>query len=157
MEDNKTVFNYLGELFSTYGIILLIFVVLNYLLGDIANGYSSFFELGKGGLTTATMLQLFLLSVIICIARNLFLTDRWIKKLRIVIRNTLFFVTITISIIIFVLLFGWFPANDITAWIGFILSFAICSVAGVLLSKLREQTENKKMEKALERFKDTED
>ena len=40
MEENKTVFNYLGEIFTMYGIIIAIFVVLNLALGDIAKGYT---------------------------------------------------------------------------------------------------------------------
>ena len=156
MEDNKTIFSYIGELFSTYGIIMLMFVILNLILGDIAKGYTSFFEFGSGSFSTNTMLQLFLLSVIICIARNLFLTDKWIKSMPIVARNLAFFITVTVTIIIFVFLFAWFPADDITAWIGFIVSFAVCSTIGVLTSKLKERAENKKMDQALEKFKNEE-
>lgn len=157
MEDNKTIFNYIGELFATYGIIMLMFVILNLALGDIAKGYTSFFEYGSGSFSTSTMLQLFLLSVIICIARNLFLTDKWIKSMSIVVRNLAFFITVTITIILFVILFAWFPVNDIAAWIGFIVSFAVCSAIGVLTSKLKERTANRKMAQALERFKNEEE
>ena len=157
MEDNKTIFNYIGELFATYGIIMLMFVILNLTLGDIAKGFTSFFEYGSGSFSTNTMLQLFLLSLIICIARNLFLTDKWIKSMSILARNLAFFISVTITIIVFIILFAWFPVDLWPAWIGFIVSFAVCSAAGVLISKLKERADNKKMAQALERFKSEEE
>ena len=153
MEENKTVFNYLGEIFTMYGIIIAIFVVLNLALGDIAKGYTSFFEYGSGSMSMSTMIQLFGFSVIICIARNLFLTDKWIRNMPIFVRIFCLFLSITVVIVAFVIVFGWFPINDISAWIGFILSFAVSSAAGVLISKLKERAENRAMDKALERFK----
>ena len=105
MEDNKTIFSYLGELFATYGIIMLIFIILNLVLGDTAKGYSSFFEYGSGSLSTNTMLQLFLFAVIVCVMRNVFLTDRLIKKMSILARNLAFFLTITAVIVVFIILF----------------------------------------------------
>lgn len=154
MEDNKTIFNYITEVFSTYGIIVAMFVILNLTLGDIAQGHSSFFDFGRAGLSTGTLLQLLLLSLLICVARNVFLSDKFIKNMPIVGRNVAFFVTVTLVIVVFVLLFGWFPANFYQAWIGFFLSFAVCSAIGVLLSRLKEQAENKKMAQALEKFRE---
>lgn len=153
MEDKKTIFGYLGELFAIYGIIMLMFVILNLTLGDTAKGYSSFFEYGSGSLSTNTMLQIFLFAVIVCAARNIFLTDRLIKKMSILARYIAFFLMITIVIVVFIILFAWFPADDISAWIGFVISFAVCSATGVLISKLKEKEENKKMAQALERFR----
>ena len=157
MEDNKTIFNYITELFSTYGIIVAIFVVLNLALGDIAKGHSSFFEIGRTGLSTGTLLQLLLLSFLICVAKNIFLTDRFIKTMPIVARNLAFFLSVTIVIVVFVFLFGWFPTNLFLAWIGFFISFAVCSAIGILFSRLKEQTENKKMAQALEKFRNREE
>ncbi|MBQ6016553.1 MAG: DUF3021 family protein [Clostridiales bacterium] len=156
MEDNKTIFSYLGELFATYGIIMLMFIILNLMLGDTAKGYSSFFEYGRGNLSTNTMLQLFLFAVIVCVTRNVFLTDRLIKKMSILARNLVFFLTITAVMIVFIILFAWFPVNDISAWIGFVISFAVCSAIGILISKLKEKAENQKMAQALERFQNEE-
>ena len=71
-------------------------------------------------------------------------------------RNLAFFLTITTVIVVFIILFAWFPADDISAWIGFVVSFAVCSAIGVLISKLKEKAENKKMAQALERFQNEE-
>jgi hypothetical protein len=39
------------------------------------------------------------------------------------------------------------------AWIGFFASFAICSVVAAFISRIKEKTENLKMDQALERYK----
>ena len=157
MEDKKTIFNYLGELFTMYGVIIAIFVILNLVLGDIAKGYTSFFEYGSGSMSMGTMIQLFVFSVIICIARNLFLTDNWIKNMPVFARIFCLFFSVTVVIVVFVFAFGWFPINDIMAWIGFVLSFAVSSAAGVLISKLKERAENRAMASALEKFQSGEE
>ena len=70
-------------------------------------------------------------------------------------RNVLFFLIITVTIVLFVILFGWFPINDMKAWIGFFISFAVSSTVAVVLSRIRERAENDKMNRALEKYKGT--
>ena len=47
MEEKKNMFDYISELFATFGIITCIFMILIVVIGDLAYGYSSFFEYGK--------------------------------------------------------------------------------------------------------------
>ena len=56
MEENKTIFNYLGEIFAMFGIIVLMFVILGYLMDEEMREYSSLFALGKEGLSMSTLL-----------------------------------------------------------------------------------------------------
>ena len=154
MEEKKTIFDYISEVFATFGIIIMIMTILNLLIGDAASEYSSLFAYGKKAFSLAALFQMFLLSVVICASRNaILLTDRWLHRVSMLTRIILFFVTITVTIVIFVILFQWFPTGDIKAWIGFLVSFAICDSLGVVISKIREKTENKKMDQALERYK----
>ncbi len=154
MEEKKTKFNYLSELFTTFGVMVVIFACHIMLLGDLAHGYSTIFDYGREAFGISTLVQLFALAVIICAGRNLFFTDVLIKNLSMIARSSLFFVMIMVTIMLFVIFFGWFPVGDIYAWVGFLISFAICSVAAVLISRAREKTENEKMNSALEKYKD---
>ena len=70
-----------------------------------------------------------------------------------VVRNILFFATIMVAITVFAVIFGWFPLNNIAAWIGFIVSFAVCTVISSVLMRIEENAENKKMQDALNRLK----
>lgn len=152
MEDNKTVFNYIGQVFTTFGITILIFVAMAAVIGEDAEGYGTLFDLGKRGLSLATILELFAVSIIITILGDLLFTDKWIKSMSIFARNTVFYVSVSLMIALFVVIFKWFPVEDFKAWLGFFISFSICSAIGVIVSRLKEKAEDRKMNKALEQY-----
>lgn len=153
MERSKTIFNYIGQLFATYGIIVTIFIAFTYLIGDNAKNMSSLYRLGSQGLSLATLIQLLALACIITFAQILLLTDHWIKSMYMVLRNIIFFVTICVAIGGFAVIFEWFPVSNIMAWVAFVISYIVCTGISVFISKLRENAENKKMEQALDKLK----
>ena len=153
MEDRKTIFEYIAQLFTTYGIMVVIFIVINLFIGDNARNVSTLFALGSDGLSAAMLLELLLLAFIITAAQNIFLSDILIKDMALIVRNILFFLTIMIAITVFVIIFGWFPINEVGAWIGFIISFAVCTAVSAVFMRLEERAENKKMQEALNRLK----
>ena len=153
MEEHKTIFNYIGQIFTTYGITVVIFVILGYIIGDEAAMYSSLYALGSQGYSLATLIQLLAMSVIITLTQILFLSDRWIRNLAVIVRSSCFFISVILAIVVFVIVFNWFPIGDIKAWIGFLLSFSVCSCIGVFVGRMREEAENKKMEEALDKYK----
>ena len=149
MEDRKTIFSYIGQLFATYGIIVSIFMIFSVTIGDMAKEHSTLFELGKQGLTVATLFQLIVLALIITVAQILFLTDKLIKSMNVIARNVCFFGCIVAAMVVFAICFDWFPINEVRAWVGFGVSFVICTALSITISKLEERTENQKMEQAL--------
>lgn len=153
MEDKKTIFNYTNQLFATFGVIVLIFSVFTLLVGEQAREMSSLYALGREGMTVSTLMQHFLLALVITVTQNLFLTDRWIKNMTMALRYTLFFSTIFVAIVVFIFSFDWFPVNSWIAWLCFALCFIPCTVVSIVISSLAEKAENKKMEEALKRFK----
>ena len=153
MEDNTKLFNFINQVFATFGIIVLFFLILGYVVGESVSMYSTLFAFGKEGFSTATLLQLLFMSVIISIGREIFLTDHWIKNLIMLWRNVCFFVVVIIAVVLFVGVFEWFPIDDVKAWISFFLSFSVCTVIGIIISRIKEQAEDKKMAQALDRFR----
>lgn len=154
MEQKKTVFNYIGQLFATYGIIVTIIIVFVSIVGENAKDLSSLYQFGSRGLASSTLVQLLILACIITLAQILFLTDQWIKNMNLILRNILFFATICVVIGVFAAVFVWFPINNVKAWLAFVITFVICTCISVFISKLQENVENKKMEQALEKFKE---
>ena len=152
MEEKRSFLNMCTGLFSSYGVIVVIFIILDLAVGEEAQGYSTFFEYGNKGFSISTLIQIFALAFIISVLRNVFLSDKLIKSMSIIMRNVLFFLLITVSIIVFVVAFGWFPIDDAMAWLGFIVSFSVCSAIGVVVSRIRETNENEKMQRALEKY-----
>ena len=152
MEEKKTIFDYIGQLFATYGIIVAIFLIFGSCIGSLAKDHSTLFSLGKEGFAMNTLFELLLLAVIITGTQIVFLTDKWIKNMSLILRNVFFFGIIVIVMAVFAIVFGWVPVNEAKAWIGFFISFFICTVISITISRLEEKAENRKMERALEKF-----
>lgn len=153
MEENRSIFDRISKVFTVFGVVILVHVIIGMIVGEGASKVSTLFSLGSEGLAMNTILQLFALSVIVIILQTIFLTDMIIKSMSIVLRIVLMFVSVTCATVVFVLAFKWFPVDEILAWVGFFVSFAICSLVSVLYSRLREKTENRKMDEALEKIK----
>ena len=153
MDEKNTIFDYIKQLFTTYGIMVLIFIVINLIIGNEARTVSTLFALGSSGLSSATLFQLLFLAVIITVAQNIFLSDILIKNMALIVRNILFFLTVMVAISMFVILFGWFPIGNVVAWIGFIVCFALCTAISAVIMRLEENAENRKMQEALNKYK----
>ena len=144
MEDKKTIFNYISQLFAIYGIVIAIFVAINLIIGNEAGSVSTLFTLGSTGLSTKTLIELFVLVVIVTIDDNVFHTDLLIKNMSLIVRNILFFAVILVTIIVFAVVFGWFPLDNVLSWIGFIVSFSVCAVFSAILMRLEDGTDRER-------------
>lgn len=156
MEDRKTIFGYAGQVFIIFGFSIVALNLFCILVGEYAQDVSSIYSLGKDGLSTATMMQFFGVSVCITGLRFLFFTDRIIKHMSISLRTVCMLMSIIVLIVLCAAVFGWFPIDMWQAWTGFFITFAVCFVGSMFLTHLKERTENRKMEEALRRLKEQE-
>ncbi len=154
MEREKTIFDYIGQVFVIFGGTIVILNVFCLLFGESAQNFSTMFSMGSDGLSVATMMQFLLVSILITLWRFLFFTDKILKNLSLVIRTTGMFASVVITIVVFVVLFGWFPIGFWQAWLGFFLSFVISVAVSIGVSVLKEKAEDEKMAKALARLKE---
>ncbi len=60
------------------------------------------------------------------------------------------------TILFFIFLFDWFPADMPIAWIMFIICFIISCAVSTVISVLAEKQENRRLEEALKRYKEEE-
>ena len=153
MEERKTIFDYMGQIFITYGFSILTLNIFCILVGEDAQDVSTIYSLGREGLSVATMLQF--LGVAVCITglRMFFFTDRVIKKMSVAARSACMLTSIVALIALFATVFGWFPVTMWQAWAGFFITFGMCFVGSLGLMTLKEKTENRKMEEALQKLK----
>lgn len=149
MKDSKNIFNYAGQVFATFGVIVTILILLGKLVGEEAEGYCSLFEMGNDGFSSSTLMQLLGFSIIITCTQIIFMTDRWIKNMPLIARSICFIGLIFIAAVCFICIFSWFQITDGKAWVGFVVSFVLCTAAGILIGTLKENAENRKMEEAL--------
>lgn len=153
MEERKTIFDYIGQVFMIFGFTMLMLIVFCLLFGESAKGYSTIFSFGKEGIGVETMVQFLLASVFTVTLRWLFFTDTLIKNMSVPLRAVGMVLSDLFVIIVLILLFGWFPADEWLPWVMFFLSFAVCFAVSVTVTVFRERMENKRMEEALERLR----
>ncbi|MDE5932547.1 MAG: hypothetical protein K2H40_08710, partial [Lachnospiraceae bacterium] len=148
MEERKTIFDYIGQVFMIFGFTMLILVVFCLLFGESAKGYSEMFSFGKEGIGVETMLQFLLASVLTVALRWLFFTDTLIKNMTVILRAVGMVLSEVLVIIVLILIFGWFPMGEWLPWVMFFISFAVCFAVSVTLTVFRERWENRRMEEA---------
>ena len=153
MIKKSTIFDYLTQIMIIWGISILSLCLFCSLFGEVAKQYSSMFQLGKTGVAVVTLMQYLLLSVIITSLRWLIFTDILIKHVSIVIRTVVMFVCVILLTGIFAAIFLWFRFDNIKAWIMFFVCFFVCSCISVIVSAIKEKSDNKKMQEALEHLK----
>ncbi|MCM1088424.1 MAG: hypothetical protein NC419_09720 [Muribaculaceae bacterium] len=156
MEEKKTIFSYLGQVFMIFGITIAILNLLCLLFGENAQTVSTMFALGKEGISVATMLQFLLVSVGTVVFRFIFFTDAVIKDMRLTVRTIGMVIAEILMIVVFVLVFDWFPADNWQPWGMFLLCFIVCFGVSVTITDWKERLENKRMEAALARLKEQE-
>lgn len=155
MEEQKTIFDYLGQVMITFGFSVVVMNVLCLLVGEEAREVSTIYSLGKEGLSVATMLQFLVVAVCITGLRVLFFTDRIIRQMSITVRTVCMLSAVVVVIVIFTVLFGWFPVDMWESWAAFFLTFGLCFAGSLTVMHLKEKAENRKMEEALRRIKGT--
>ena len=156
MDNKPTIFDYLTQAFMIYGIAVLMLNIFCLMFGDSAREISTIFALGSVGLSVTTMLQFLLAIGITILFRFIFMTDILIKKMPLAARIITMFAAAFLNIMVFVILCGWFPVDNLTAWIMFLISFTISCAVSTAVSLLKEKMENRKLAEALNRLKEEE-
>ena len=156
MEERKTVFDLIGQIFIVFGFQVICMMIFGVIFGEDAKGYSSMFLLGDEGIAMSTLTQYLLLAGIITVIRQVFFTDMLIKTWSVPVRTLCMFVSVIATIVVFVVVFRWFPADKIIAWVMFLCCFVVCALGAIGISVLKEKTDNRKMQEALERMQNGE-
>lgn len=153
MEERRNIFDYLTQIFCTFGITVVLLTILCQLFGEDAKQISGMFALGSEGIAVSTLGQYFMVAVLTTGARIFFFTDYVIKNKTLAFRMAGMMGTEIAIIVVFVCMFDWFPVNDWLPWVMFVLCFLGCAVVSTLIVAWKEKLENKSMEEALERLK----
>lgn len=154
MLQKRSIYDFMANVMMIYGIAVASLTVFCAIFGKDAMKMSTMFRLGNEGLALYTLGEMFLLAVAVSAAQWLFFTDLVIKNVSITVRTVLMFSSIIAAIALAVILFGWFPVNEILPWVLFLVCFTFYAAVSVYMSVLKEKNENKKMQEALDRLKE---
>lgn len=154
MEKKKTVFDYLAQVFTIFGFAMLVMNVFCLVFGDSAKEFSAMYELGSQGIPVNIAFQFLCVSILIVSVRFVFFTDSLIKKMPVWLRTISMLAAIVIIIAAFVIVFHWFPTDLWQPWAMFFVCFGLSFLGSYFAMRIKENTENKKMEEALRRLKE---
>lgn len=157
MNNKPTIFDYLSQVFMIFGITVLLLHIFCLMFGESAKDFSTIFSLGSSGVSVKTTLQFLLAIAITIVFRFAFMTDILIKKMSITARVITMFIAVFLNIVVFAILFDWFPANNPIAWTMFLVSFAVSCTISTLISICKEKYENRQLSEALQKLKEEED
>lgn len=153
MDEKRTVFSYIFQMFAIFGFNMLCLTGFTYLVGDSAKQISQMYSLGSEGIALRTSFEFFLVSVIVVLLQYVIFSDRWIKEMAFVKRIFCMIAGVLALISLFVYFCGWFPINMWQPWVMFLFCFFICFGASVVISAAKAKAENEKLMKGLEKMK----
>lgn len=154
MDKKFSLLAFLSQVFIIYGVTTGLLNIFSILFGSSAREISTLFALGDSGVSVSTSFQFLLVAFIINGLRSIFMTDTLIKQMPLAARIITMFAGAFGTIVVFIFLFGWFPADMPIAWIMFIVCFIISCLISTIISVLAEKQENRRLDEALKRYKE---
>jgi len=118
-----------------------------------AHDLSTLFALKGTGLPYSAILQLAGLSFILAVFCVLIVSNRFLVKMRFLLRFLLLLLAAFFTAAVFAVVFKWIPFDDVYAWIGLILSSVICYLIFCGITFVNFKLQDKKYNKLLENFK----
>lgn len=156
MEKRKTIFDYFAQVFTIFGITMLVINIFCYLFGDSAKEISAMFALGSQGVPLPVAFEFLCVSAMITVFRFVFFTDALIQKMPLWLRTACMLASVVLVIALFIMAFHWFPINMWQPWAMFFLCFGVFFLGSYLVMAVKEKTENRRMEEALQKLKSKE-
>lgn len=154
MDKKFSILEFCSQVFTIYGITIVLLNIFCILFGTSAQEISTIFSMGSHGLGVATSFQFLLAVLAITVLRFIFMTDILIIKMPAAARIAAMFAGTFAIILVFIIAFDWFPADLPMAWIMFLICFVVCCTGGTMISLIAEKQENRKLEEALKRCKE---
>ena len=153
--ENKITFKYgfINQILIIFSTGILFLTIVGGFIGDSAKKTSTMFSLGNEGLSFSVILQFLAVAVMIAALKEFIYLGKSLKNIMTLWKTVIFLFSIIVIITGFIIVFGWFPVNNVEGWIGFFLSFGICFVISTLSMVIKTKLESRKYEELFEKYK----
>lgn len=150
---NQMKFNFITQVLILFAVTVLFLMAIASLFGDGAKTISDMYQFGSKGLAISTLFQFLLCSIVIIAFKVLFFSKKIFRTMLTLWRTVLLLLSTLASMVIFIILFHWFPIDNKYAWTGFL----ICFGGGFLLSTcfmlIKTRLDDKKFNELLSKYK----
>ena len=149
----KTFQKIINETFITFGLLILIFAVLTFFVGDEAATVSTLFTSGNSAIPVKSIFQFLILSFLTAIIKNFVYSNFMIKIIPRILRQIILFILIFILLVVMILVCGWFSTDSKLPWLLTALAFVLSFSCTLIITSLLEKRNDYKMNTALKKFK----
>lgn len=153
MDKRFTIFDFFSEAFNTFSIMIISITVTTYLFGKDAGTISSLYKLGNEGIAVDTIAQFMLAALVLELVKMFWFSEKLIRNMMALWRTTFMVVSVIPVMAAFAGILGWFPLNNLHAWGGFLISFAVCFLLSLGVVYLKARLESKKYEEGFKRYR----
>jgi hypothetical protein len=150
---NQKKYNFIAQVLILFAVDVLFLILIASLFGDGAKEISNMYQFGSKGLATSTLLQFLLSSVFVIFFKSLFFSERIIKSMLTLWRAVLLLLSILLSMILFIIIFHWFPIDNFNAWTGFFVCFGGGFVVSTAYMIIKTKRDNRKYNELLSNYK----
>lgn len=154
MEKDKTIFDFLGNVFCMYGITTALLILFALLFGDSAKEISGMFWLGNEGIPLDVLAEFLLTSFLITGIQYLFFSEKVFRHMSVNWRTICMLGSILIVTSLAIWRFAWFPINMWQPWVYFLLSFLISVAISIGVMYLKTKDEDRRLKEGLERMQE---
>ena len=137
----------------TFAYAIIVISLTGWFFGEGALERSELFALGSAGLPFQSIMQIFILSVIIGLISAMLISDIIFKKTMLLWRYIFIWFSCLVASGIFAAVFRWLPLNLWGAWIMFILGLTIFFIIGASGMALKTKLEEKRYNKLLSEYR----
>jgi hypothetical protein len=152
MEKRFTIFDFFSETFNIFSVSIIFVAIVDKITGNSAGTVSPIYQYGDNAVSSSCILQFLFTSLIIESLKIFWYSNRLFKHLMALWRMIFMLLSVIIVMAIFILHFGWFPIDNLEAWGGFFVSFAICFIMSLVVMVLKTRLESKKFEEGLRSY-----
>jgi len=160
MDNERKKVNLISSILKEFSTVFSLMIISFSLVGKIlpvfypeAKKHTAILDSFDAGLSFPVIFQAAVFSLIIAFIIKFLFSEYILTKISLVRRYLLFFLSTLIIASVFSILFKWIPADNIFAWLSFIVFFTIFFFLSIGLSLLLLKFEDKKYNKLLENYK----
>lgn len=148
-----SIFKIISQAAIIFSFMILFIIIIGNVFGDSVKEFSTMFQLGSSGVASSTVLQVVVSSLIISCLKAFLFSEKYFGNMMVLWRSVILILSIFIMIICFVIIFGWFPMDNVSAWISFILSFGVCTGVSTIIMVIKTKSESEKYDRLLTDYK----
>ena len=137
----------------TFAYAIIVISITGWFFGEEAQERSALFALGNAGLSFQSIMQIFILTVIIGLISAMLISDIIFKKTMLLWRYIFIWFSCLVASGIFAVVFRWLPLDLMEGWIIFIIFHTVFFFVGAFGLALKAKLEEKRYNKLLSEYR----